>query len=916
MAQSYTTDDGITLYEPGAVVSQKVIAGQGGIATAGVVTLIGEANEGPHWSEEADLDDNVFGPDQIAEVTRKYGSGRLVDAFRAVIAAANDPAIVGAVSLIKIVKTNDSDEAQALVESQGFGTYATLTARRAGSPGNLIKHKVETSQPEIAPSTGVIAYTPSSSSIPFKIRMNGKDQKTITVVAFTDASALVASIEDIDKGILANGGEREDPLATLSGISLTAAAPASDELTVTLATGSIFAPVPDVGDTVVIPDSGQYGASAASAIAGTGSANVGSYIVSSVVNTASSATLSLKAINITGSATVAASGVVSAGEDDIVVFKPIEISNKTGADRKVADGLTVDWATTTNDGTNAVLEITSGEDWVAQPQIGDTLKVSTTFSGLTPGFYFVVASTSKTVSVVRLSSGTSGSTATETSVAAGFVVEKVIIDGFGKSMEIDGTVSEIFKTSAGDAVTFSDSVIYSSAEYETTTTISKGNTEDSFDTSGSIVIHIGTTRASAKVVIDDTKLSFWEGASVAFEATFDQFKTMKDLSDFINSQTDYSSSLGSARFSSKSPTDLDRGSFDISSVGWKVGRIKADAVEWATEVSQSSLITVQLSGQSGLPEEITPEKFLSGGKRNGTTSLQVTQAFDVMGAVETNFVNTLFSKDASDDIVDGKTDSSSTYTIDAINALERNHVLAMSKLKAKKNRIGFASKSGTFTEQKEAAGEVGSFRIGFAIQDCKLSNSQGQIETYQPWMSGVIASGMQAAAGYKGIVKKFANVNGVVHTDGFNAKSSTDRESALKAGLLIMEPVNTGGFRWVSDQTSYAVDNNFVFNSLQAVYISDLMSLTLISSFERVVVGKSVAEISAAAALGFLESELFNFKRLKWITASDDAPKGWKNASIKIQGGVMRVSVEVKLAGLIYFVPINLAISEVTQEAA
>ena len=94
------------------------------------------------------------------------------------------------------------------------------------------------------------------------------------------------------------------------------------------------------------------------------------------------------------------------------------------------------------------------------------------------------------------------------------------------------------------------------------------------------------------------------------------------------------------------------------------------------------------------------------------------------------------------------------------------------------------------------------------------------------------------------------------------------------------------------------------------------MSLTLIQNFDRAMVGKSVAEVSAAGALSFLEAELFNFLRLKWIAPSDDAPKGYKNASVKITGGVMNIAVEVKLAGLLYFVPISLSISQVTQEAS
>lgn len=917
MAQSYTTDDGITLYEPGAVVSTQVISGQGGIASAGVVTLIGESEEGPHWSEEEDLDRNLFGPDQISDVVRKYGSGRLVDAFRTLVAAANDPAIVGAVSEVKLVKTNVSNKAEATFERSGFGDYAKLQARRAGLPGNLIKYRSEVAQSEAAPSSGLISYTPKSTTGSFKLRMNGQDQKTVTLTANMSASSLVAAMEDITKGILANGGDREDPMATLSGVSVAAAAPTSSTLTVTLTTGSVYAPAPSVGDTVVIPASGQYLAIANSAIIGAANANEGSYIVTSVVNTASNATLSLKAINIVGPSTVAAAGAINAQEDDIIVFKPIQVSNLTGMDRNVADSLTPDWAVTLNDGTNAVMEITTAEIWTAQPRIGDTLKLSSTFSGLTAGFYYVTASTEKTVSITRLSAGSSGTTGTAASAAAGFTVEKPIIDGLGKSMEVDGDVDDIFKTVAGDPVSFSDSIIYSSAEYINATTISKDTVEDTFESGGNIIFTVGTTKTSAKVVINATKIEFWEGATLAFEVPFAQYTTMANVVDFINSKATYSAALGSSRYSSKKPSDLDQGTFYISSVGWRAGRIKADAVAWATAASGGGLASASLIEQSGLPEEETPDKFLSGGTRGSTSGLAVSTAIDACDNITTNFVVSLFSKDATDDITDSETDSASSYTVDSINALMRNHAVKNSALKAKKNRICLVSKEGAYSDQREAASEVGSFRVPVCIQNVKAVDSQGKIKSYQPWMASVVAAGMQAAAGYKGIVKKFANVNGVFHKAGdFNSKSLSQREDALKSGLLILESVNTGGFRWVSDQTSYTIDNNFVFNSLQAVYIADLMALTLIERFERVIVGKSVADISAAAALGFLESELFNFKRLKWISASSDAPKGYKNTSIRIQGGVMRVSTEVKLAGLIYFVPINLAISEVTQEAA
>ena len=64
MAQQYTTDDGIVLTNPGTYVAQKVVNNPSGTPTVGVVTIVGEADEGPHWSDEENLDENSFGPDQ------------------------------------------------------------------------------------------------------------------------------------------------------------------------------------------------------------------------------------------------------------------------------------------------------------------------------------------------------------------------------------------------------------------------------------------------------------------------------------------------------------------------------------------------------------------------------------------------------------------------------------------------------------------------------------------------------------------------------------------------------------------------------------------------------------------------------------------------------------------------------------
>jgi hypothetical protein len=116
---------------------------------------------------------------------------------------------------------------------------------------------------------------------------------------------------------------------------------------------------------------------------------------------------------------------------------------------------------------------------------------------------------------------------------------------------------------------------------------------------------------------------------------------------------------------------------------------------------------------------------------------------------------------------------------------------------------------------------------------------------------------------------------------------------------------------WASDQTTYGKDANFVYNSIQAVYVGDTIALTCAMRFDRMFVGVSVADISAGLALAALDTVMSDMKDLKLISASDDAPKGYKNAKVKIVGGALLVSAGVKLAGMIYFVPINFLYSPV-----
>lgn len=488
--------------------------------------------------------------------------------------------------------------------------------------------------------------------------------------------------------------------------------------------------------------------------------------------------------------------------------------------------------------------------------------------------------------------------------------------GYGKSFEL---VDHI----AGDlAVLGLDADLYvSSAEPSVEISIIRPDiaVNETMDASADVALTIGYEGTTASVTITDTQLTTTVvgGVGSSLSLSFSDFSTVGALADYINAQPGYKASAltGSANLA---PASLDNvAALGIASTGSvQPGRVKKGTYNFAKSMLQSASLDVTIDPASaGLPDATASYVYLVNGTKGSTTSASIVNALTALEGIEVNFIVPLFSRDASADIADGLTESSSTYTIDAVHAAVKSHALKMSTTKLKKNRIAMLSYKGTFATAKTKAASLATYRATLCIQDSKQVDSQGSVQTYQPWMLSCIAAGMQSAGFYKGLVKKFANVISFIDPSGFDSGKPGDVESALEAGLFFLEKA-TAGNRWVSDQSTYGLDTNFVYNSLQATYLADVLAIDLSKSLETAYVGKSLADVDAGTVLSFLSNKMDVYKKSKVISASDDAPAGYKNVKITINGPVLDVSVEVKLSTCIYFIPLSISISQITQTAS
>jgi hypothetical protein len=473
-------------------------------------------------------------------------------------------------------------------------------------------------------------------------------------------------------------------------------------------------------------------------------------------------------------------------------------------------------------------------------------------------------------------------------------------------------------------------VFTSASEPSVTLSITRksDNISEVFTAGGEIGLKVGYLGYSCTIVVDATGLTVTYkplvGSTPAvISMAYTAYPTIADVAAYLGSISGFSAAPGTAVLGNLPSSALDDNTWGVYSSSYNAAttwggyaaRIKIDAYRMRSAIASSYLAEFATAPAGGLPAVVAASTFLASGAKGGTTAGGVSLAIDAMEQLRANFIVPCFSQDATADIAAGLTDASSTYEIDAINSLIKTHVHKMSGMKTKRNRQAFVSKRGTFDAVKEAAANLASHRCMMAFEDVKSSVS-GSIVQYQPYMAAALAASMQAGAFYKSIVRKQVNITGALQAAGdwtYNLDSKL--EDALRAGLNPIRKAEEGGFVWVSDQTTYGKDNKNFYNSIQMVYAGDIVALTTAQRMERAFVGQSVADVSAAVAVSYLDSIMADFLRLKLIAPSSDAPLGYKNAKVVIEGSVMRVSVEVKIAGSIYFIPIAFYVTEITQSA-
>jgi hypothetical protein len=448
-------------------------------------------------------------------------------------------------------------------------------------------------------------------------------------------------------------------------------------------------------------------------------------------------------------------------------------------------------------------------------------------------------------------------------------------------------------------------------------------TETSDEIGGNIVFSIGYANAAATAAVMSvnkgtkkltTAITGVAGAD--FNISLLQYATLKSLADYINSFSGYSVSVPSA-YQNSNPMILDEVSalgilsLDDSLIGI-AGRVKNDKKSVEDFFALSSIVSADINVEAGLPV-VQAKTFFTGGTVGATSGADVLAALTEFEKVRINTVVPLFSRDASLDINESKTDAASSYTIDSIHAAVKSHCILMSNTKNKSERHCVLSFRGSYTDAKLKTAAISSYRAQLVFQDVRALSTDGNLKWMQPWALAAEVAGMRSGA-IMGLplTFKFFNVSGIRQTASIldeipedvviDFEPRTQYDEAIDKGLTFLEAPSSGGFRVIVDNTTYTRDDNWVFNRMATLHASDVIAYDFRLRLENAIVGARNTDWSVASIRSFCESILSGYKGQGLLGSATDAANGFKDLSIRLEGNTVYVDVAVILVEGIDFV--------------
>lgn len=391
-------------------------------------------------------------------------------------------------------------------------------------------------------------------------------------------------------------------------------------------------------------------------------------------------------------------------------------------------------------------------------------------------------------------------------------------------------------------------------------------------------------------------------------------KTVQQLVDLIDAHASYTCTTTLKLASSKLASDLDPIS-TAADIKTAAVVLRAQQKEMLDIINgESTLITAARVTDVEGTVATSAKQFLSGAVRGAATNSSFQAGFDALLAKRCNIVVPLVARDASALAAEGLTDSTSTFTVDAVNLQALTHCILASNTKNRSERNCYVAKKTSFASAQSAAQDLNHERASMLIQDVEVLSSTGDLVWQEPWAASCLLAGIQAGTDVgTPATFKLINVNGIRHQD-YNPKTQVDL--AIAAGIIPLEEVDSGGFRVVVQNSTYSKDANFVYNRPSVLAAADTVAYNLRQQLEAIFVGEKARTGSAEAIKNAVIAIMSTMLSAELIVGDDTNNKlGWKDLTVTLNGNTAIVDITITPVQGIDFILNRITLDSIRQSA-
>lgn len=408
--------------------------------------------------------------------------------------------------------------------------------------------------------------------------------------------------------------------------------------------------------------------------------------------------------------------------------------------------------------------------------------------------------------------------------------------------------------------------------------------------------------------------------------------TVQELVDFINNfggGSVYTVTTASPVASVRPSNDLDPdSSVDVKTSSQNLYRLQEELLDIVAEESQ----LVDMEHNSTTSEEELPavlaQTALTGGAKGASISSDFSDGFDASLTEDYSVCIPAISQDASDDILSGLTDASSTYDIESVQASLKDHLILRGNIKNRKEAQGMVGYRKTAKADVYAqARTLGSELMQIFMQDVLVVSVDASLNWKQPHVMAAVAAGIRLGTEVgEPLTYKIMNISGMGHAvnpeTGISAgdfEPALDEELAIEAGVTFGEQLSNGGFRIVVDNTTYGADANFVFNRGSVVEAAHFAAQDIRTNTENSFIGQKISAGMALSIKSFITNRLDLLFADNIITASPGrgAPRGYnpETFTVTIDGNSATVQLEIIPVQGLDFVFIEFILGDISQSA-